>query len=153
MNYRKILVPYDMSEMSDAALTHAVEFAKAYKAEIVLMTVVEPIRMPALGFLSGSEPGEMRKVLRRSTIELKEETGKMLEKRSKEIAKKGIKISKILVVATDPANRIIKVARSRKIDLVIIASRRLRRLAKLKTLGSVSRKVSENARCPVLIVR
>jgi Universal stress protein family len=39
-----------------------------------------------------------------------------------------------------------------KIDLIIMGSIGLRGINKIKTLGSVSRRVSEMASCPVLIV-
>jgi nucleotide-binding universal stress UspA family protein len=36
--------------------------------------------------------------------------------------------------------------------MIIIGSRKLKGFGKLKILGSVARKVSENAKCPVTIV-
>ena len=39
------------------------------------------------------------------------------------------------------------------VDMVIIGSNGLHGLAKIKGLGSVSRKVWENVRCPVVIIR
>ena len=39
-----------------------------------------------------------------------------------------------------------------KIDLIIIGSQRLNKFSKIKALGSVSRKISENADCPVMII-
>ena len=55
-------------------------------------------------------------------------------------------------IAGDPAEAIIKIADTRKCDLIVMGSRGLGRLAGL-VLGSVSQKVVSHAPCPVLIVR
>jgi nucleotide-binding universal stress UspA family protein len=39
-----------------------------------------------------------------------------------------------------------------EVDLVVMGSRRLKGASRIKALGSVARKVSEIAECPVLIV-
>ncbi len=51
-----------------------------------------------------------------------------------------------------PAEAILDVANTRKIDLIVMGSRGLGRL-KGVLLGSQSQKVVQHARCPVLIVR
>ena len=56
------------------------------------------------------------------------------------------------VLIGDPANMIIEFADSQKVDLIIMGSVGLRGINKIKTLGSVSRRVTEMASCPVLIV-
>jgi nucleotide-binding universal stress UspA family protein len=42
----KILVPHDGTEMSDRALQRAVELAKAFNAQLVLLNVIEQIPIP-----------------------------------------------------------------------------------------------------------
>jgi nucleotide-binding universal stress UspA family protein len=37
--------------------------------------------------------------------------------------------------------------------MIVIGSKQLKGVNKLKTLGSVARKVSETAHCPVMIIR
>jgi nucleotide-binding universal stress UspA family protein len=56
------------------------------------------------------------------------------------------------VLIGDPANKIIEFADSQKVNLIIMGSVGLRGINKIRTLGSVSRRVSEMASCPVLIV-
>ena len=51
------------------------------------------------------------------------------------------------------AEQILKFAKQKEISLIIIGSQGLHGFGKLKTLGSTSRKVSELANCPVLIIR
>jgi nucleotide-binding universal stress UspA family protein len=48
--------------------------------------------------------------------------------------------------------QILKYTLESKIDLIIIASQRLNKFSKIKALGSVSRKISENANCLVMII-
>jgi nucleotide-binding universal stress UspA family protein len=57
-----------------------------------------------------------------------------------------------LVAAGDPAREIVKIARSRDVDLIILGARGLRTLGRL-LLGSVSETVLHQASRPVIIVR
>lgn len=50
------------------------------------------------------------------------------------------------------AEQILRFAKNDKMDLIVMGSRRLKGVLKIKALGSVTRKVSEIADCPVLIV-
>ena len=50
------------------------------------------------------------------------------------------------------SEQILKFALDNKIELIIVCSKRLNKISKIKALGSVSRKVSENATCPVMII-
>lgn len=56
------------------------------------------------------------------------------------------------VALGDPAEEIIKLANSGPYDLVIIGSRGLNRFKEIM-LGSVSRKVAHDAKCPVMIIK
>jgi nucleotide-binding universal stress UspA family protein len=56
------------------------------------------------------------------------------------------------VLAGKPVEMILKYARGKKIDLIVIGSQGLHGLNRLKVLGSVSRKVSELAPCAVMII-
>jgi nucleotide-binding universal stress UspA family protein len=41
-NYtKKIMVPHDGSEMSDRVLNRAIEFAKAFKSEIIILHIID----------------------------------------------------------------------------------------------------------------
>lgn len=153
MNYKKILVPHDGSDMADVALHHAMRFAKAYNAEIILLSIVKSINLPSLAFMSTSERRRVKQAFEESIVALKKEGNRMLEKKSSELSNEGIKVAKMLIVASDPAGEIINVAKTRDVDIVIIGSRGLKGLAKLQVLGSVARRVSEHVHCPVLIMR
>jgi nucleotide-binding universal stress UspA family protein len=50
------------------------------------------------------------------------------------------------------ADKILEFAETNKIDMIVMGSRRLKGVSKIKALGSVARKVSEDANCPVLLI-
>jgi nucleotide-binding universal stress UspA family protein len=53
----------------------------------------------------------------------------------------------------DIAEKILEYAHSKKVDMIVIgSSNRLKGISKIKALGSVSRRVSELADCPVIII-
>ena len=60
-----------------------------------------------------------------------------------------------LVLEGDAAEKITSVINKERPYLVVVGSRRLpsRGLSKIKTLGSVARKITEESKCPVLVVR
>ena len=76
----------------------------------------------------------------------------MLKNAVKKCELKGISVS-YKIEEGEISAKILDFAKAKKITLIVIGSHGLHGIGKLKTLGSVSRRVSENARCPVLIVR
>jgi nucleotide-binding universal stress UspA family protein len=57
------------------------------------------------------------------------------------------------VVIGNPAQVIVDIADNKqKVDLIIMGSTGLKGISKIRVLGSVSRQVCENARCPVMLV-
>ena len=79
----------------------------------------------------------------------------MLERKKEEVESiTGSKaVVKIAVSLGDSvAEKILEIAKTEKADLIIIGNVGRGGISKLKTLGSVSRAVSERALCPVTIV-
>lgn len=148
----RILVPYDGSKYSNRALDSAIEIAKKDKSKIDIVSVVnvDYIRPPGalLGMVSPSSVQAIKKI----TASAKKETAQMLSRQVSKCRTKGIKAdSKIL--SGYIAEAIIKYAKQKKSTLIVIGSQGLHGIQKVKILGSTSRKVSELANCPVLIVR
>jgi nucleotide-binding universal stress UspA family protein len=56
------------------------------------------------------------------------------------------------VLIGDPSNEILQFANDEKVDLIIIGTTGLSGIKKF-VFGSVARKVSEKAKCPVMLVR
>lgn len=149
----RIVVPHDGTEMSDKALDKATEFAKALRSEIVIVHIVDSRFVPpstTLGFISDKTSLEDAKV---QLIKiLKSGAEQMLKDRMSMVQKAGVKVDFVLGVGS-PSEEIVKIARSVKANLIIMGSRQLKNIEKIKALGSVARRVSEIAHCPVMIIR
>ena len=149
----KILLPHDGTEISDKALEKSKEFAKAFNAELYIVHVIEHIPIPPSLILDHDRQwiAESR---RNIAQKLKEGWIKMAKKKiNPRLEKENIKFN--LIVSTDElpiSEQILKFASDNKVNLIIVGSQRLNKLSKIKALGSVSRKISENADCPVMII-
>lgn len=149
----RILLPHDGTEMSDRALEKATEFAKAMRAEMVIVHIVDSRFIPdstTLGFISDrtSLEGAKNELVRI----LKSDAERMLREKMEKIKAVGINVEFILGVGS-PAEEIVKIARNTGSDLIVIGSRQLSKAVTGVGLGSVARKVSETADCPVMIIR
>ena len=148
----RILVPYDGSKYSNQALSKAIEIAKKNKSKIDVISVinVDYIRPPGalLGMMSSSSIDAIKKI----TASAKKETSQMLASQVSKCRAKGIK-SESKVLSGNITEAILKYAKQKKTTLIVIGSQGLHGIQKIRILGSTSRKVSELANCPVLIVR
>ena len=145
------MVPHDGTEMSDRALDKAAELARALKSQILIVHIVDSRFVPpsaTLGFISDKTTLEDAKTqlvrILKSGAEL------MLKQKMEQLKAEGISIRFLLGVGS-PAEEIVAIARAEKIGLIVMGSRQLTR-EKLIPLGSVARRVSETAGCPVMIV-
>lgn len=145
MKWAKILVPTDFSEHSDKALGEALDIAKYSKAKIYLLHVVhEEIHRCAADYCL---PEDMLQQM---------ETGMMSaakENLDKQLAK--FPQAKDVEVVTNvrkgfPSEEILKEQQEKGIDLIVIAP--LGRTGIVKYfVGSVTKNVVKEAKCPVLV--
>ena len=151
----KILFPHDGTESSGKALKKSKEFAKAFNAELYILHVIDHIPIPS-SLILGNDRQWIAETRRSIAKKLKEGWLKMAkEKINPILEKENIKFN--IAVLTDEqqsvSEQILKFASDNTINLIIVgSSQRLRKFSKIKALGSVSRKVSENAECPVMIM-
>lgn len=146
----KILVPHDGTEMSDRAVEKATELAKAFKAQLILVHVIEQIPISPTIML-GSDMILINRARRSVRKELEEGWNKMAEVMINGLKKHNVEATCDCLVGS-AAEKILQFAKIKKIDLIVMGSRRFKGLSKIKALGSVTRKVSEMAGCPVLII-
>ena len=79
---------------------------------------------------------------------MKKEMGKRVEQCNKENI-----FAELVVTIGTPAEEIMKIIKEKSVDFVIMAKRRkLKGVMKLLSLGSTSRKIVENVKCPVLLI-
>jgi len=149
--YKTILVPHSGTEESDKALKHAIHAADN-TSKIILLHIVETISYPSSFALAHSERKLLIKSIDVANNELREGMMKELEKKIQQCREHNIK-SEIKVEIGDAAQIIFNTIDKEHVDLVVIARRRKSKIMrKLTSLGSVSRKVVENAPCPVLLI-
>jgi nucleotide-binding universal stress UspA family protein len=135
---RLIIVPLDGSPLAELALPMAFKVARAWNADIELVTVHEPIPMPALGYGLEAMPMEWAQEY------LAEVVGRIKDK-------VGLDVTSTVLVGS-PAEALERHAHSREADLVVMTSHG-RGLLSGVWLGSVTDRFIRHASSPVLIVR
>jgi nucleotide-binding universal stress UspA family protein len=145
IDLRRILVPTDFSKSSANALTYAAAFAEKFGAEIILLHVVQDLALfipeAVLVAPPPAPPVEQFTAAARAA----------LERVIGDLRPPGLNVRPEVVEGT-PYEEIIRVARERAVDLIVIGSHGRTGLAHL-LLGGVTDKVVRRAPCPVLTVR
>jgi nucleotide-binding universal stress UspA family protein len=163
MAYNKILVPYDSSKPSEIALEHAITIAKMSSiysnanTNIIVVYVVQEIPVPStfgISLLKSKQTGDMitlEQYLKDTTLEIKKDAENMLEENIEKYRNIENGSLEIQVLIGNPSDEIIKFANDEKIELIIMGTTGFGGLSKIVP-GSVARKVSEKAKCPVMLV-
>ena len=125
----KILVPHDGTEMSDKALERAVELAKAFNAQLILLNVIEQIPIPP-SIMLGSDPVLIKRARRSVMRELEQGWNKLVEIKGHKLEKDKVSMTSDCLVGT-AADQILRYARTNKIDIIVMASARLKGLSKI----------------------
>lgn len=139
---KTILVPTDFSEGSDAAVSYAVELARALGAELVLLHTYE---IPMVGFPDGTLVATAE-----LTTRVLNGAQKGLDDAKARLAASGVPI-RALVKQGDTWRTILDTADELGAGLVVMGTHGRRGLPRA-LLGSVAEKVVRSAKCPVLTV-
>ena len=142
---RRILHPTDFSRASGAAFARATAMAKADRAELLLVHVLS-LPMPVVG--DGYISPQVYENLDASQRKYGQ---KHLDGLQAKARKAGVRAKAVLLDGVAD-QQILRAARSKKADLIVIGTHGRTGLAKL-FLGSVASRVVAGARCPVLTVR
>jgi nucleotide-binding universal stress UspA family protein len=141
--FKKILVPLDGSELSEAALTHVVDITTDCRAlEVILMRIREPLDPNVIGTLDAKIAVELDEAYR-------DEASRYLDKVVATLKEKGI-TAKTEILAGNPAEEIIKYSQKNNVDLIIMSTRGRSGISRW-VFGSVAEKVIRNSTVPVLI--
>jgi nucleotide-binding universal stress UspA family protein len=156
--YKKILVPYDDSALSNRALDHAVELAKmSGKSEVIPLHVIAEfpnyhfIERPARSIKTG-EKTTLSQYLKEVYELMEESANNVLNKKKEEIKKTTDFEITTKLLTGHISNSIIDFAAKEKAELIVMGSVGRSGISRVRTLGSVSRSVSERAPCPVMII-
>lgn len=141
---KKVLVPTDFSESARHAFSYGVSFAREFKAELVLLHVVENL---TVGYASDLFPVPMAEVFQEISGYAKAE----LQKLAEEARKRGVSVTE-LVVQGKPSAEIIRHAAENEVDMIVLGTHGKGMLDQA-LFGSTTERVVRRAPCPVLTVR
>jgi len=146
MQIRSILLPTDFSECGNYALSYAASLARTFRASIICINVIEPI-VPTVGYSGMTEPLPIADI----TEQLEESAERELPKLAECDECSGIDVEE-LVVHGEAASEIVRVAKERDVDLIVISSHGRTGLGRI-LFGSTAESVVRHAPCPVLVVK
>lgn len=138
---QKILVAHDGSKSSDKALKKAMEIAVNFNGSLTVLSVVPELYLTELSDLDRNRIFEA----------LTKETTEAMERIRKSLSGKSIDV-KTLIRQGDPAEKILETAQKMKVDLIVTGSHGKHGTKKF-LLGSVSSKLVDYSKCPVLVVK
>ena len=140
--YKRILITTDGSNKSRMDAKDGIEMAKALGAQVIALNVVNENVITSAVRQLGSDRKDAEAMLKARGQKAVDEIKKMGDDA-------GIKVDAVLKIGV-PANEIIEVASSEKVDLIVIGSHGE---SGEQSIGGVVRKVVYWSTTPVLVVR
>jgi nucleotide-binding universal stress UspA family protein len=167
--FNHILLAYDGSKHSVAALKTAKQMSKLSGAHITVAFVQEPSSIETSVKAAGDTPRDNPRLYYTSTYVgamptpgvgvYNEAVDPHLQDNTPDLVISDAKIRISSTISTDyeilagkPADELVKFAKEKDVDLIIMGNRGISGIKKLVT-GSVSKKVVDEAECPVLVVK
>ncbi len=147
MSYKRILVPVDGSRAANRGLREAIRLAKAQKARLQLVHVVDEHTVLVSGAQVGPYMGTLMMLLRKAGREV-------LGRAAALAGKRGVKCTTVLLEAhaTPAADLIVRQVKKFRADLVVIGTHGRRGVRRL-ILGSDAEQILRRAPVPVMLVR
>jgi nucleotide-binding universal stress UspA family protein len=142
---KKIVCPVDFSESSDRALEQAVALAKMNEAELLILTVVQP--MPTV-----TGEGVIIPELRPAPFQMTDVAQEHLSKLRTSFCGDILDRTSIHVAVGVPFVEIVRFSREAEADLIVMGSHGRTGLEHL-LIGSVAERVVRKAACSVLVAR
>ena len=146
LQLRSILLPTDFSGCGNYALPYAAAIARAAKARVICIHVVEPI-VPAVGYSGLAEPMPIADVSEQLEDSAERELPRLID--CDELH--GLDVEEVIVHG-DAAAEIVRVASESGVDLIVISSHGRTGLGRM-IFGSTAEAVVRHAHCPVLVVK
>jgi universal stress protein A len=142
---RRILHPTDFSGASRAAFRKAIEMAKSRRAELLIVHVMSPVvPVPGDGYVSPQLYDQL-------AVSSRAWAQKRLDALVAQAKKARVRAKGFLLEGA-PSEEIVRFARARRVELIVMGTHGRTGLAKL-FVGSVAERVVAAAPCPVLTVR
>ena len=175
MDYNKILVPLDGSELAETVLPHVEKIARGCAVpQVILVTVTQPVRVKtpkgerieqlpvkyqsSIIYYGTSMSNIGGEIVPATLMDLPVTIGKMaktgynyLARVAQKLKDNGIQVT-IAVLIGDIAEEITHFAKEEKADLIVMASRGKRGLRRWD-VGNAAEKVFRNTDIPILMVK
>lgn len=143
----RILVAVDGSRHSEGVVEFAADLAKTLPAKIVLLYV-----MPRPDVPEDYEDYARREGLQNPIASyLNAVAEQIVVKLGKRMKAKGVEFKSVYHLG-NPTEKILEIAEAERVGLIVVGVQGLHSIGRLRALGSVSRRVIENSRVPVLVV-
>ncbi len=152
----KILYATDMGSKTRPIFRYAVDMAQHYKAQIIMLHVVEPISDAARAvistYLDDAVTEEMERNSMRDVLEeMKNRVKKLYSEEFESEEKYASLIKEVMVVAGKPSEEILRVAEEEKADMIVMG-KSAKKVRGIGVMGSSARRVSRLAKIPVLVI-
>ncbi|MBO9353782.1 universal stress protein [Bordetella petrii] len=144
--YQHILIPIDGSELSQIGLTHGLQLARALQARVTIMTVLEPVHLPA------SEGVRLASVQQQFRQQARERAQGWLDAGAERARQAGVECRTHVHEEGQPYAAIVDYAAQAGCDLVAMCSHGRSGMAAM-VLGSQTQKVLAKSKIPVLVYR
>ncbi len=144
--FTRIVVGTDGSETAAQAVGQAIELAKAFGAQLSIVSAYSPVSGRRVKGEQSEAPVDVQ-----YEIGPREDVNLILDAAAAEAKAAGIEVQTHPIEA-DPADAILNVAEETKADLIVVGNKGMTG-ARRYLLGSVPNNVSHHAPCSVIIVR
>ena len=146
--YKNLLVATDGSKLSDKAVAHAVDLARAVGATITAFYAAPDYPMPAYADGIVYEPVSRKEYAKLAAQDAEKILGKAVAK----ARSAGVECKTAFDIASTPWEAILAAAKKNKADAIVMASHGRRGLTAV-LLGSETQKVLTHTKLPVIVVR
>lgn len=142
MPVRRILCPVDFSEPARRGLTNAIHLARAFQADLEVLTVIQPLASIHVGYAELADQAQMNyEEARRREFDEFLAGGDFHDVRWAKTVRRGL-----------PHEQILEAAREQNVDLLVMGSTGRTGLARI-LIGSVAEKVVREMPCSVITVK
>ena len=145
---KKILVATDASAASNRAVSMAAHMAACHEADLLILHVIRDMQLPALM----KKAPELEEFANTRENILRQVAETILQEAEVRAKKEGAKKIQTAIGSGDPASSVIGFAKRRKIDTIVVGTRGLGKFKEI-LMGSVSRKIANNAEANCFIIR
>lgn len=143
MKIRRILHPTDFSSASTPAFKTALGLARGH--EMLVLHVLTPLPLIGDAYVAATTYDRLR---RAQALRAQKQLGRLCAR----ARAAGVRVKGLLRESASPSRQIVRVARARRADLIVMGTHGRGVLARV-FVGSVAQRVVATATCPVLTVR